>query len=65
MVVACEVALEAAHRLDAALALGFLAREVGACCRVDATACDRDDVQRAVELAVAAAIEAVAVVSPG
>ena len=61
VVVACEVALEAAHRLDAALALGFLAGEVGAGLRVDAPAGDRDDVQGAVELAVAAAIEAVAI----
>jgi hypothetical protein len=63
--VACEVALEAAHRLDAGLALGFLAREVGARLGVQAAAGDRDDVQRAVELAVAATVEAMAVVAPG
>jgi len=61
--VAGEVALEAAHRLDAALALGFLAGEVGARGRVDAPAGDRDDVQGAAELAIAASVEAVAVLA--
>ena len=56
MIPACEVSLEAAHGLDAALAFGFLAGEVGACRRVDPAACDRDDVQGAVELAVAATV---------
>jgi hypothetical protein len=63
--VACEVALEAAHRLDAGLAFGFLAGEIGASRRVDPAARDRDDVQGAVELAVAATVQAVAVASPG
>jgi hypothetical protein len=65
MVASCEVALEAAHRLDASLALGFLALQVGACPGVQPASCDRDDVQSAVELAVAATIEAVAIVSAG
>jgi hypothetical protein len=42
--VAGEVSLEAAHRLNAALAFGFLAGEVGARRWVDAAAGDRDDV---------------------
>jgi hypothetical protein len=46
VVVACEVALDAPHRLDAALAFGFLAREVGTRGRVDAPAGDRDDMKR-------------------
>jgi hypothetical protein len=62
--VACEVALEAAHRLDAALALGCLAYKIGTGRGVDPATGDRDDVQRAVELPVAAAMEAVAVASP-
>jgi hypothetical protein len=62
--VACEVALEAAHRLDPALALGFLACKIGTGLGVDPATSDRDDVQRAVELPVAAAMEAVAVASP-
>ncbi len=49
MVVTGEVTLEAAHRLDAALALGFLAGEVRAGLWIDAAACDRDDVQGAVD----------------
>jgi hypothetical protein len=65
MVASCEVALEAAHRLDAGLALGFLALQVGACPGVQAPAGDGDDVQRAVELAVAATIEAVAIGAAG
>jgi hypothetical protein len=56
VVVAGEVALEAAHRLDSALALGFLALEVGACRWVETAAGDRDDVQCSVELAVSAAV---------
>lgn len=62
MVLACEVALEAAHSLDAALAFGFLAREIRARGRVDPAAGDRDDVQRSVELAVAGAAETVPIV---
>jgi hypothetical protein len=65
VVVACEVALEAAHRLHTALALGFLALQVGAGLGVDPPTCDRDDVKRAVELAVAAAIKAVTLVTAG
>lgn len=63
MVVACEVALEAAHRLDPALALGFLARKIGTGLRVDPATGDHDDVQRAVELPVAAAIKTVTLVA--
>jgi hypothetical protein len=59
-----EVALEAAHGLDSALALRFLALQVLAGLRIDATSGDRDDVQRSVELAVAATMEAVSVASP-
>ena len=58
-----QVALEAAHRLDAGLAFGFLALQIGTRSRVQASASDRDDVQRPVELAVAATIQAVAVAS--
>ena len=65
MVVACEMALEAAHRLDVGLTLGFLTGKVGTGLGVDPAAGDRDDVECAVELAVAAAVEAVAVASPG
>jgi hypothetical protein len=65
VVVACEVALEAAHRLHAALALGFLALQVGAGLGVDPATGNRDDVQCAVELAVAAAVEAVTLVAAG
>jgi hypothetical protein len=49
--------------LVAALAFGFLACEVGAGRWIDPAACDRDDVQSAVELAVASAVQAVAVMS--
>jgi hypothetical protein len=45
VVVAGEVAHEASHGLDAALAFGFLAGEVGASGRVNSSAGDRDDVQ--------------------
>jgi hypothetical protein len=65
VVVAGEVALEAADRLDAALAFGLLASEVFACRGVASSAGDRDDVQRPVELALAAAVQAVAIVSAG
>lgn len=47
----------------AALALGLFACKVGAGGGVDPPAGDRDDVQRAVELAVAAAVKTVAVAS--
>jgi hypothetical protein len=65
VVVVREVALEAAHRLDARLALGFLALQVVTGRGVDPAAGDRDDVQRAVQLSVATTIEAVAVLSAG
>lgn len=64
VVVARKMPLETAHRLDTALALGFLAGDIGARGGVDSAACDCDDVQCAVELVVAAAMEAVAVASP-
>jgi hypothetical protein len=60
-----EVPLEAAQRALFALALGFLARQVGLGGGVVAGAGDGDDVQRVVELAVAAAVEPVAVALPG
>src|SRR3954451_7022390 len=59
-----EVALEAAQRLAPTVALGELALQVGARGRVDAQARDGDAVQRAVELAIAAAVEAHAVAAP-
>ena len=59
-----EVAFQAAERALLGLAFGFLAREVGDGGRVIARAGDRDDVQRVVELAVAAAVEPVAVALP-
>ncbi len=62
---ACEVALEAAHRLHTALALGFLSLQVSAGLGVDPATGDRDDVKRPVELAVAAAVEAVTLVAAG
>jgi hypothetical protein len=65
VVVACELALEAAHGLDAALAFGFLASEISARLGVEASACNGDDVQCAVELAVAATVQAVTIVAPG
>jgi hypothetical protein len=54
------LAFEAAEGLTAALALCLLAFEVGPCARVDARLRDRDPMQGAVELTVAAAVEAVA-----
>ena len=56
-----EVAFEAADRAFAGLAFGLFASEVGLGLGVVARAGDGDDVQRVVELAIAAAIEAVAV----
>jgi hypothetical protein len=58
------MALKAAHRLHAALALGFLALQIGAGGVIDAAARDGDDVQGAVELPVATVVEAMAVASP-
>src|SRR5918999_5898061 len=58
--VAGEGALEAADRLARALALAEAALDVGDCGRVLLAAADDDRVQRAVELAIAAAVEAVA-----
>jgi hypothetical protein len=58
---ASEVALQTAQRFAAGLAVGLLAREVCGGLRVEAALGDREAVQRAVELAVAAAVEAVAV----
>src|SRR5436190_23991358 len=55
-----EVALEAADGLAAGLALGLSAREVGGGLGVEASLGDGEAVQGAVELAVAAAVEAVA-----
>ena len=60
-----EVALEAAQRFSAALALGLLAREVRSGFGVHATLGDREAMQRAVDLAVAAAVQAVALGAPG
>jgi len=60
-----EVSLEAAHGLHAALALGFLAFEVCAGGRIESPARDCDHVQRSVDLAVAAAIQAVTIMSSG
>ena len=54
-----EEAFEAADGLASALAFGFLALEVGTCGGVVAGLGDRDPVERGVELAVAAAVEAV------
>ena len=61
MEAAGEVALEAAERSLVGLAFGFLALEVGLGGWVVAGAGDGDDVERVVELAVAAAVESVAV----
>jgi hypothetical protein len=61
MEAAREVPLEAAERCLVGLAFGFLALEVGLGGGVVAGAGDRDDVQRVVELAIAAAVEPVAV----
>jgi hypothetical protein len=54
------LSFEAADRFAVAFAFGFLSFEVGACGRVDARLCDRDAVQRAVQSAVAAPVESVA-----
>jgi hypothetical protein len=55
-----ELAFEAADRFAAALAFGLFAFEVGARGRMDACLGDSDPVEGGVELAVAAAGEAVA-----
>jgi hypothetical protein len=59
------VAFEAAQRFTAALAIGLLASEVLGGIGVQAALRDGQAVQRAVELAVAATIEAVAIGVPG
>lgn len=62
---ACEVALEAAKRAFAGLALGLLAGQVLAGGGVALGAGDRDRVQRPVELAVSAAVQSVLCLLPG
>ena len=57
---ACELSFEAADRFAAALAFCLLALEIGARGRVVAGLGDRDPVEGGVELAVATAVEAVA-----
>jgi hypothetical protein len=57
---ASDVALERAEGFGAALAVGAVAGDVVACAGVDTGLRERDDVQGAVELAVAGAVEAVA-----
>jgi hypothetical protein len=57
--VAGEVALEAAQRALGGFALGLFAREVLLGGGVALGSADRDDVQRVVELTVAAAVEPV------
>ena len=59
------MALEAADRLAVGLAFRGLAVDVGAGLRVAAGASDRDAMDRGVDLAVAAAIETVAIGAPG
>ena len=56
-----EVAFEAAQGFLAGLALGHLAIEVGAGLRVASRAGVGDGVQRAVELAIAAAVQPMAI----
>ena len=65
VVAACEEALEASERLDPALASASFALQVLAGGGVVASACDRDDMQRPVDLPVATAIETVTVFAPG
>jgi len=57
-----ELSFEAADCFAACFAFGLFAFEVGACGWVDAALGDGDAVEGAVELAVAAAVEAVALV---
>ena len=61
---ACELSFEAAECFASALPLALLALEVSASGWLDARLRDRDSVQGAVELAVAAAVEPVAPVLP-
>ncbi len=56
---ACELSFQAADRFAAAFPFGLLALEIGASGGMDARLRDRDPVKRAVELAVAAAVEPV------
>jgi hypothetical protein len=63
--VAGEVSFEAAQRLACALAFGAFAVEVGARFGVTAGAGDGDAVKRRVELAVAAAVEALSAAAAG
>ena len=65
MEAAREVPLEAAQRALVGLPFGFFAFEERLGLGVDAGAGDRDDVQRPVELAVAAAVQSVLAVLPG
>ncbi len=58
---ACEVTFEAADRVAVGFAFGTFAGDVGLGFGVAAGSGDRDPVNRGVDLAVAAAIEAVAV----
>ncbi len=58
-----EVALETAQRLSGALALSVFAVQVGARLGVEPCPRDRDDVQCSVELAIAAAVQAMAMAS--
>jgi hypothetical protein len=60
-----EVAFEAAQRFASALAFGLFAGEVGGGLGVDAGLGDCDAVQGAVDLAVAAAVQAVPVGASG
>src|SRR3954467_15799954 len=60
-----EVALEAADGFAAGLAFGLAAGEVGGGVRIEAALGDGQAVERAVELAVAAMVEAVALGAPG
>ena len=54
-----ELSFGAADRFTAGFAFGLFAFEVGTCGRVDSSLCDRDLVERAVELAVATTVEPV------
>src|SRR4051794_21852315 len=60
-----EVALEAADGFAAGLAFGLAAGQVGGGLGIEAALGDGEAVQRAVELAVAAVVEAVALGAPG
>src|SRR5687768_12507999 len=62
---ASEIALEAAQRFAAVLAFGALARDVGGGRGIQPRSRDGEAMQRAVELAVAAAIQAMAIGAPG